>query len=64
MNNYSLANVLADTLNPALTNQSMRQLAQLKLQKGFSIQLLVIADDGNNVISLRQSALIYLKNMV
>jgi hypothetical protein len=32
--------------------------------QGFATQLMIIADDSNNDIKIRQSALIVLKNMI
>lgn len=64
MKGGNLVQVLADTLNPHTTNSSLEALSNMKSASGFAIQLLVISDDRNYDISIRQSALIYLKNVI
>lgn len=64
MKGANLVQVLADSLNPVTTNSSYSILSNMKANNGFAIELLVISDDRNYDISIRQSALIYLKNVI
>lgn len=64
MKGGNLPELLANSLNPSLTNASYHALSQLKHQQGFAIQLLLISDDHDCHISIRQSALIHLKNLL
>ena len=64
MKGANLAQILSGTLNPATTNSSFDTLSRLKVNNGFSVELLVISDDTNYDISIRQSALVYLKNII
>ena len=64
MKGGNLVQILAGSLNPNTTNECYNTLSQMKSTNNFSIDLLVISDDGNCDISIRQSALIYLKNII
>ena len=64
MKGANLAQILSGTLNPATTNSSFDTLSRLKVNNGFSVELLVISDDTNYDIGIRQSALVYLKNII
>lgn len=64
MKGATLVQVLASTLNHSTTNASYETLSQMKASNGFAIELLMISDDGNQDINIRQSALIYLKNIL
>jgi hypothetical protein len=64
MKGANLVQVLASTLNPSTTHSSLHTLSQLKATHGFAVELLIISDDSNYDISIRQSALIYLKNLL
>lgn len=56
--------LLNNTLNPSLLNSTHQEIARNRSSKGFATDLMIIADDSNNNISIRQSALIVLKNMI
>lgn len=60
----NIVNILAKTLHSDSTTNSTLQLNNLREQQGFTIELLVISDDSNYDISIRQAALIYLKNTI
>ena len=60
----SVINLLSNTLQPQLQQATQRDLDRARTAKGFATELMVIADDNSQDISIRQSALIVLKNMV
>lgn len=64
MKGAQIVQVLAGTLSPSLTNVSYSQLSEWRSSHGFAVELLLIADDSNYQIEVRQSALVYLKNML
>ena len=64
MKGANLVEVLAGTLNPSTTQTSQNSLLQMKSIPGFSVQLLVISDDSCCDFSIRQAALVYLKNLI
>lgn len=63
MSNHVLA-MLTNTLNPSLLQTTQREIERARSSKGFATELMLIANDENNDIKIRQSALIVLKNMV
>jgi len=64
MNSANIVKVLTDSLHPATTNAAYQQLSQMRNINGFAVELLLISDDHHLDIAIRQSALIYLKNIV
>ena len=64
MKGANLVQILAGTLNPNTTNQSYQTLSNMRSNNNFVVDLLVICDDNNCDISIRQSAIIYLKNSI
>jgi len=60
----NIVNIIANTLNPSTTEQAARQLQTMRQNNGFTIELLVISDDQQYDMSIRQAALIYLKNTI
>ena len=59
-----VVNLLSSTLNPSLLQSSQREIQRTRTNQGFATDLMIIADNNNNDIKIRQSALIILKNMV
>jgi hypothetical protein len=64
MNSANIIKVLADSLHPTTTHLAYQQLSQMRNITGFTVELLLISDDHQADIAIRQSALIYLKNVV
>ena len=64
MKGANLPQLLASTLNPSTTHSSYEALSQIRSANGFAIELLIISDNSSLDISIRQSALIYLKNLL
>jgi len=64
MKGGNLAQVLAGTLNPSTIHSSNATLHQMDASQGFVIDLLLLSDDSNQDINVRQSALVYLKNLL
>lgn len=62
MKGANLVQVLAGTLNPNTTHDSLHALQQMKNRNGFILDLLVTSDDTQVDINLRQAALVQLKN--
>ena len=60
----SVINLLSKTLQPHLQHATSIDLERARSIKGFATELMVIADDCSQNISIRQSALVVLKNMV
>lgn len=60
----NLINILSKTLNSNTIESSSLELNRMRNINGFPIELLVITDDTNQNIAIRQSAIIYLKNIV
>jgi hypothetical protein len=64
MQGGNLERLLGETLQPATTRDSYLALATLNSTPGFTTQLLLISSDGHCDIAVRQSALVYLKNLI
>lgn len=56
--------LLNDSLNPSLAPQTLQNIHKLQQQDGFVTQLLIVADDHQCSLSIRQSALVVLKNLI
>ena len=56
--------LIKNTLNPSLLDSTYREININRSSQGFATDLMIIADDANNNIQVRQSALIVLKNMI
>jgi hypothetical protein len=60
----NIANILASTLKSNTIESSSLELTRMRSAKGFTIELLIISDDIKQDIAIRQSAIIYLKNII
>lgn len=58
-----LVNLLKNTFNPSLIDSAQRALSNARNNQGFATDLMVISDDANIEINVRQSALVLLKNL-
>jgi hypothetical protein len=56
--------LITNTLNPSLLDSTHQEIGRNRCNQGFATDLMIIADDANNNIQIRQSALIVLKNMI
>lgn len=64
MKGAQIASVLSRTLSPATIGSSSQQLQSMRCNRGFTVELLVICDSLDYNPSIRQSAIIYLKNVI
>ena len=64
MKGGNLAQVLAGTLRSSTIHSSNEALHQMDRSEGFAIDLLLLCDDSSQDINIRQSALVYLKNLL
>ena len=64
MKGGNLVQILGGTLNPNTTNSSYETLFSMRSNNNFVVDLLIICDDNNCDINIRQSAIIYLKNTI
>lgn len=64
MRGANLVQILAGTLNSSSTHECFQLLSEMKSSNGFAVEMLIITDDANQNISVRQSALVYLKNLL
>jgi hypothetical protein len=64
MKGGNLTQVLAGTLHPSTIHSSNATLHQMDGSQGFAIELLILSDDKSQDMNVRQSALVYLKNML
>lgn len=60
----NISNILARTLNPNTIESSSLELGRLRHSPGFALELLEICDNSGQEGAIRQSAVIYLKNIV
>ena len=60
----TVTTLLTNTLNPSLQQAAFHELSITRRNQGFATELLVIADDSNVNISVRQAALVTLKNLI
>ncbi len=60
----NIVNVLAKTLHSTTIDSSSLELNRMRNMSGFAIELLIISDNANHNVAIRQSAIIYLKNII
>lgn len=60
----NISNILARTLNSNTIEASSHELSRLRHSPGFALELLEISDNCGQDGAIRQSAIIYLKNIV
>lgn len=64
MKGAQIATVLSRTLSAATIESSSLELERMRGERGFAVELLVICDSLDYNAAIRQSALIYLKNVL